>query len=211
MRQRNIKNLDERIEASSTYLVRNPKELKGKWHEAFGNNSPIYLEIGSGKGQFIMKKALANPDINYIAVEGQANVGFRILEKTEEAKLSNVLCFLDFIHDINEYFEKGEIAGIYLNFSDPWRKARQAKRRLTYRDNIKRFKDILDGGMIEFKTDNEDLFEFSLEEINYCGYEIIEMTRNLHGSDSHYESKNFTTEYEDKFIRFDKNINYIKF
>lgn len=211
MRQRNVKNLEERIEKSSTYLVREPKSNKGKWHEAFGNNNPIYLEIGSGKGQFIMKKAAMNPDNNYIAVEGQENVGFRILEKTEEAKLNNVLCFLDFIHDINDYFEKGEIAGIYLNFSDPWKKARQAKRRLTYHENIKRFKDVLNGGMIEFKTDNEPLFEFSLEEVKSCGFEIVEMTRDLHSIDCEYESKYYTTEYEDKFIRFDKNINYIKF
>lgn len=211
MRQRNVKNLEERIENSSTYLVRNPKELKGKWHKAFGNDNPIYLEIGSGKGQFIMKKAVSNPDINYIAVEGQANVGFRILEKLEEAKLSNVLCFLDFIHDINDFFEKGEIKGIYLNFSDPWKKARQAKRRLTYHENIKRFKDVMDGGYIEFKTDNEPLFEFSLEEVKSCGFEIIEMTRDLHSDECNYESKYFTTEYEDKFIRFEKNINYIKF
>lgn len=211
MRQRNVKNLEERIENSSTYLVRNPKELKGKWHEAFGNDNPIYLEIGSGKGQFIMKKAAANPDVNYIAVEGQANVGFRILEKLEEAKLGNVLCFLDFIHDINEYFEKGEIKGIYLNFSDPWKKSRQAKRRLTYHENIKRFKDVIDGGYIEFKTDNEPLFEFSLDEVKSCGFEIIEMTRDLHSDECSFESKHFTTEYEDKFIRFEKNINYIKF
>lgn len=211
MRQRNIKNLDERIEKASTYLIKDPKGLKGKWHEAFGNDNPIFLEIGSGKGQFILKKAMANPDKNYIAVEGQENVGFRILEKLEEAGLNNAFCFLEFIHDINDYFEKGEIEGIFLNFSDPWRKKRQAKRRLTYHETIKKYKDVLDGGMIEFKTDNEELFEFSLEEIEMCGFEIVEMTRDLHGTDSNFESRDFTTEYEDKFIRFDKNINYVKF
>lgn len=209
MRQRSIKNLEEKLELNSSFLIREPKDIKGKWAEIFGNDNPIYLEIGCGKGQFIYSYASHNPDKNYIAIEGQENVVLRALEKAEAGGLKNLRIFIDFVQDIKDYFEEGELAGIYLNFSDPWPKARHAKRRLTYHKRLVNYKEIIgEDGCIEFKTDNEGLFEFTLEEIQLGEFEIVEMSRDLHSSD--YDAKNITTEYEDKFRNGGKNINYVK-
>lgn len=210
MRQRNIKNLEEKLEMNSSFLIEKPSELKGRWNEVYGNEGPLYLEIGCGKGRFIMSRAEAFPDANYAAVEGQSNVALRALEKAEERKLGNVRIFIDYVRDLKDYFGEGELSGIYLNFSDPWPKARHAKRRLTFRKNLLNFKEVLKPeGAIEFKTDNEGLFEFTLEEIEAAGLEILEFTRDLHGSS--FESKNFTTEYEERFRSVGKNINYVRF
>ena len=212
MRQRNIKDLDRRIDENSRYLIREPKALKGRWREEFGNDRPIYLEIGSGKGQFIISKALSGKDINYIACEGQENVGLRILEKSTENETGNLRVFLEFIHDIDDYFTDGELDGIYLNFSDPWPKERHAKRRLTHRRNLEGFmRKIRPGGSIEFKTDNDRLYEFSLEEIREAGYDILEATEDLHKDGADIESSSFPTEYEERFMARGKNINYVKF
>ena len=239
MRQRNIKNLEERLELNSEFLVENPRECKGRWAEVFGNDNPIYLEIGCGKGKFILSHAADERNVNYIAVEGQSSVVLRALEKASEAQLDNLRIFIDFVHDLGDYFDKGELDGLYLNFSDPWPKARHAKRRLTFRKNLENYKTVLkEGAFIEFKTDNEGLFEFTLEEIEACGYEIVEMTRDLHGTgdedcacealdderrscdktckvknhtQKQFDSANFMTEYEEKFSRAGKNINYVKF
>ena len=212
MRQRNVKNLQERIDANSSHLVREPKSMKGRWHELFGNNEPIFLEVGSGKGQFILKRAETFPEANYIACEGQENICLRVLEKAEEAGLPNLKVFMEYIHDIHDYFEDGELEGIYLNFSDPWPKDRHAKRRLTHRRNLEGFLEVMKpGGIIEFKTDNDSLFEFSMDEINDLGYEILEVTRDLHNDPADYRSKEFPTEYEERFSAAGKNINYVKF
>ena len=133
MRQRNIKNLGEKLELNSSFLTDNPEEFKGRWKEIFGNSNPICLEIGCGKGQFINKYAQSHPENNYIAVEGQSNVALRALQKAEENRCENLRIFIAYIDDLKEYFEKGELSAIFLNFSDPWPKARHAKRRLTYR------------------------------------------------------------------------------
>lgn len=210
MRQRTIKNLDEKLELNSSFLIKDPREWKGRWNEIFGNDNPIYLEIGCGKGQFIFKHALAAPDKNFIAVEGQSSVVLRALEKAEENQQNNLRIFIDFVNDLHDYFEVGELAGMYLNFSDPWPKARHAKRRLTYHKRLLNYREIIkDGGVIEFKTDNDDLFAFTLEEIGEAGLEILENTTDLHSSN--YASKEMTTEYEDKFSAAGKNINYVKF
>lgn len=209
MRQRTIKNLDEKLELNSSFLIKDPRECKGCWNKVFGNDNPIYLEVGCGKGQFIFKHATSSPDKNFIAVEGQSSVALRVLEKAEENKQENLRVFIDFVNDLHDYFEEGELAGMYLNFSDPWPKARHAKRRLTYHKRLLNYREIIkDGGCIEFKTDNDDLFAFTLEEIQEGGLTILEVTEDLHSSD--YESKEMTTEYEDKFSSAGKNINYVK-
>lgn len=220
MRQRNIKNLDEKIAENSRRLIENPRECKGKWSELFGNDLPIYLEIGCGKGNFIVSHASREPNCNFIACEGQTSVVLRALEKAEEQSLDNLRIFIDFVHDLRDYFEEGEIAGIYLNFSDPWPKARHAKRRLTHRGYLKNYRQVLaEDGFVEFKTDNDGLFEFTLEEIAECGYEIIEMTRDLHGVTNEgnsgkgkhaAKSAEFMTEYEKKFSSQGKNINFVR-
>lgn len=215
MRQRNIKNLSERIEQNSRLLIEEPGDCKGRWAEIFGNGNPIYLEIGCGKGNFITKHAFAEPDCNFIACEGQMSVVLRALEKAEASGSGNLRAFIDFVNDLEDYFEVGELSGIYLNFSDPWPKARHAKRRLTYRGRLQNYKKVLKpDGFIEFKTDNEGLFAFTLEEIEACGYEMIEMSRDLHGEAQgvHGEkSRCFMTEYEEKFSGQGKNINFARF
>lgn len=215
MRQRNIKNLSERIEQNSRLLIEEPGDCKGRWAEIFGNGNPIYLEIGCGKGNFITKHAFAEPDCNFIACEGQMSVVLRALEKAEASGSGNLRVFIDFVNDLEDYFEVGELSGIYLNFSDPWPKARHAKRRLTYRGRFQNYKKVLKpDGFIEFKTDNEGLFAFTLEEIEACGYEMIEMSRDLHGEAQgvHGEkSRCFMTEYEEKFSGQGKNINFVRF
>ena len=215
MRQRNIKNLSERIEQNSRLLIEEPGDCKGRWAEIFGNGNPIYLEIGCGKGNFITKHAFAEPDCNFIACEGQMSVVLRALEKAEASGSGNLRVFIDFVNDLEDYFEVGELSGIYLNFSDPWPKARHAKRRLTYRGRLQNYKKVLKpDGFIEFKTDNEGLFAFTLEEIEACGYEMIEMSRDLHGEAQgvHGEkSQCFMTEYEEKFSGQGKNINFARF
>lgn len=214
MRQRTVKNLEERLEQNSSFVIENPREAKGRWAEIFGNRNPVYLEIGCGKGQFILTRAERNPQANFIAVEGQANVILRAMEKAEAAELSNLRLFIDFVNDLNDYFEPGELAGVYLNFSDPWPKARHDKRRLTYHKRLENYFQVMgEDGFVEFKTDNEGLFEFTLEEIQLLaekGLEMAEMTRDLHGTDSQLESRQVTTEYEDKFRAAGKNINYVK-
>lgn len=210
MRQRNIKNLDEKLRQNSRFLVEDPAQHKGKWARVFGNDNPIYLEIGCGKGQFITSRAESFPKANYIAIEGQSNVALRALEKAQAEGMENLRIFIAYVHDLEDYFEAGELAGIYLNFSDPWPKARHFKRRLTYRQRLLNYKKVLGrDGFVEFKTDNDGLFEFSLEEIQEAGLEITEVTGDLHSEE--YESKDFTTEYEDRFSKAGKNINYVKF
>ena len=210
MRQRNIKNLDEKLRQNSRFLVEDPAQHKGSWARVFGNDNPIYLEIGCGKGQFIMKRAASCPSANYIAIEGQSNVALRALEKAQAEGMEDLRIFIAYVHDLEDYFEAGELAGIYLNFSDPWPKARHFKRRLTYRQRLLNYKKVLGrDGFVEFKTDNDGLFEFSLEEIQEAGLEITEVTGDLHSEE--YESKDFTTEYEDRFSKAGKNINYVKF
>lgn len=214
MRQRSIKNIEERLEQNSSFLIQDPRTAKGRWHEIFGNDNPIYIEIGCGKGQFILKRAEMFPDRNFIAVEGQQNVILRAMEKAEQAELNNLRLFIDFVNDLNDYFEKGELAGVFLNFSDPWPKARHDKRRLTYHKRIENYFQVMGhDGFVEFKTDNDGLFEFTLEEIQLLeekGLKMSEMTRDLHSEDCTYESKHITTEYEDKFHGNGKNINYVK-
>ena len=210
MRQRNIKNLDQKIRRNSTFLVTDPESCRGRWREVFGNNAPVYLEIGCGKGRFIALRAAAFPEKNFIAVEGQSNVALRALQKAEICHFDNLRIFIDYVDDLGRYFETGELAGIYHNFSDPWPKARHAKRRLTYREKLKNYRSVMSPeGTIEFKTDNDGLFAFTIDEIRNAGFSIWEMTTDLAAST--FESKLFTTEYEERFGSAGKNINYVKF
>ena len=143
-------------------------------------------------------------------MEGQSNVALRALQKAEICHFDNLRIFIDYVDDLGRYFEPGELAGIYLNFSDPWPKARHAKRRLTYREKLKNYRSVMSPeGTIEFKTDNDGLFAFTIDEIRNAGFSIWEMTTDLAAST--FESKLFTTEYEERFGSAGKNINYVKF
>ncbi len=209
MRHRKVKNLDERIDAAKEFLVDDPMSYKGRWRELFGNEGRLYLELGCGKGKFITARAMADSEANFIGIEGLDAVIVRGLEKAAENEVGNVRYVLEYVKDIREFFEDGELDGIYLNFSDPWPKARHAKRRLTYGDTLLKYKQVLKPeGFIAFKTDNEGLFDFTMEEIERLGFEIKEMSRDLHNSE--LAAKEFTTEYEEKFHGYGKNINYVK-
>ena len=209
MRQRKIKNIDEKIESYSHISVENPKENKGRWKEIFGNDKPLFLEIGCGKGKFINDFAASQPENNFIAVEGNLSVVIRALEKADDSQLNNVKFVLQYIDDIDEFFQENELDGIYLNFSDPWPKDRHAKRRLTHGDKLLKYCGVVKPeGFIQFKTDNELLFEFTLEQIQEKNLGIIEMSRDLHHSE--FSDKNITTEYEEKFSATGKNINYVR-
>lgn len=209
MRQRKIKNIEERLNDFSALTINNPQHLKGKWKTVFNNDHPIYLEIGCGKGQFITTYAAKYPQWNFIAIEGHQSVVLRALEKATEMESNNIKFLLEYIKDIRDYFDRGELAGIFLNFSDPWPKDRHAKRRLTYGKRLLQYCDVIrEGGAIQFKTDNESLFDFTLDQIETAGLKILEISRDLHASE--FADANITTEYEDKFASTGKNINYVK-
>ncbi|QHI71873.1 tRNA (guanosine(46)-N7)-methyltransferase TrmB [Aminipila terrae] len=210
MRQRKVKNVGERLATFAEYSVADGKKMKGSWKGLFHNENDIYVELGCGKGQFSIKQAEIHPDRNYIAVEGQDTVILRALEKAAAVQLPNIKFLKAFIRDVTEYFDEDELAGIYLNFSDPWPKERHAKRRLTHTRFLKEYEKVIrNSGIVEFKTDNDALFEFSIGEIKANGFEILEYSRDLHNSA--FPSKEVTTEYEDKFTGFNKCINYVKF
>ena len=199
MRLRNVRGAREALEESD-YTINVPEENKGRWHEIFGNDNEIHLEIGTGKGRFIMELASKNPDINYIGIEKFSSVLVRALEKQREMELPNLRFIRMDAEKIEDVFENGEIGRIYLNFSDPWPKDRHAKRRLTSREFLARYHEILTAdGRIEFKTDNQDLFTFSLEEIEASElWHLDASTRDLH-HDPKMNEGNIMTEYEEKF------------
>ena len=209
MRQRKVKNEDERLAEHHEYLIGSPQSQKENWKEIFQNENRIYAELGCGKGKFIMTLAELHPDRNYIAIEGRGSIILRALEKAAQKKLNNIVFVKEYIKDVNEYFGNGELSGIYLNFSDPWPKDRHAKRRLTHSRYLEGYRSILkDGGCIEFKTDNRDLFLFAIDEFESSGMTLLESTEDLHGTV--LEAKNVTTEYEDKFRIEGRKINYCK-
>ncbi len=240
MRQRRIKNIDEKL-ANYSDLILTPNSIeKGHWRAAFikcGLNETtamtsagatqslepdvmlqkvfhekkLYLEIGSGKGKFITDSALSDPDGLYIGVEGLSSVILRGLEKAQNLNLENVRFIVQYVNDVSDLFDVSELDGVFLNFSDPWPKARHEKRRLTYHERMKTYAKVIKvGGFIKFKTDNDDLFEYTLEQVDICkkyDLEIGDMTRDLHSSELFKSSPE--TEYENKFASLGKNINYV--
>ena len=200
MRLRNIQGSREAV-AASTYVAHDPEKNRGKWKEVFGNSHPIHIEVGMGKGRFIMEMAARHPENNYIGIEMYDSVLLRALQKMEELqeKPANLLFIRMDARTLPEVFEKGEVERIYLNFSDPWPKDRHAKRRLTSRQFLERYDQILaPEGRVEFKTDNRELFEFSLEEAGEAGWKVLASTFDLH-HDEELMRGNVMTEYEEKF------------
>ena len=197
MRLRHIRGAEEII-AESPYVIQNPPENKGRWSQVFGNTNPIEIEVGMGKGRFIMELAAAHPDINYIGIERYSSVLLRGLEKRAGLELDNIFFMCIDAKDMADIFAPGEVSRIYLNFSDPWPKDRHAKRRLTSPAFMSVYDKILaPDGVVEFKTDNVGLFDYSLEAIPQAGWEIVASTRDLHHSPM--AEGNVMTEYETKF------------
>lgn len=199
MRLRNVPGSRDTI-AESRFTIKNETECKGKWNEVFGNENPIHIEIGMGKGQFIMTLAEQNPDINYVGIEKYSSVLVRAIEKQEEKDLPNLFFIRMEAENIAEVFAADEVDRIYLNFSDPWPKDRHAKRRLTSVQFLERYEHILKKeGHVIFKTDNKDLFDFSLEQVEEAvNWELLNHTFDLHHSE--YVEGNVMTEYETRFV-----------
>lgn len=203
MRLRNIPGAKETIEVSR-FVVHEPQEKKGKWQEIFQNENPVHIEVGMGKGRFLMDLAALHPQINYVGIEMYDSVLLRAIQKMEEKEQEGTiprnLRFLRMdARELPLVFAPGEVGKIYLNFSDPWPKERHAKRRLTSRQFLERYDQILaKDGTVEFKTDNRGLFEFSLEEVREAGWTLDAHTFDLH-HDPRMSRGNVMTEYEEKF------------
>ena len=206
MRLRHIPGAEQMIE-ENPHVVHGAKEKKGTWQQIFGNDHPIRIEVGMGKGQFILEQASRNPDVNFVGIEKYSTVLLKAIRKREQMELSNIYFLCEDARELAEIFGLGEVERIYLNFSDPWPKARHAKRRLTSTEFFARYDKILaEDGTVEFKTDNTELFNFSLEQIREYGWTVLSYTYDLH----HHEEMNkgnIMTEYEEKFSAKGNPIN----
>ena len=203
MRLRNIPGAQDAI-LESPYVVQEPQTKKGHWAEVFAKKQSLHIEVGMGKGRFLMDLARLHPEINYVGIEMYDSVLLRALQKREELEqngevYSNLFFMRVDARLLPDIVEKGGGDEIYLNFSDPWPKARHAKRRLTSREFLARYDQILvQDGKVEFKTDNRDLFEFSLEEVKEAGWNLENYTFDLHHNEEMVQG-NVMTEYEEKF------------
>lgn len=197
MRLRHIPGSEEEI-ANSPYVVQNPESHRGEFARLFGNDNPIEIEVGMGKGKFVMELAKQNPDVNYIGIERYSSVLLRALQKREEMEVSNIYFMCIDAKSLDEVFAPGEVDRIFLNFSDPWPKDRHAKRRLTSPEFMKVYDKVLKAdGVVEFKTDNRGLFDYSLESVPEAGWSVDAYTFDLHHSGM--AEGNVMTEYETKF------------
>ncbi|MBB5148117.1 MULTISPECIES: tRNA (guanosine(46)-N7)-methyltransferase TrmB [Ureibacillus] len=198
MRLRNKPWAREFIQQHPEMVIPNPEEYKGKWNELFGNDRPLHIEVGSGRGQFIVGMAQANPEINYIGIELFDKVIVKALQKALEAGSPPNLRLLRVnAEELEKIFQKNEVHRVYLNFSDPWPKKRHAKRRLTHEKFLKIYESILiDEGEIHFKTDNRGLFEYSLVSMSQYGMKLKDVSLDLHANEP---EDNIRTEYEEKF------------
>lgn len=201
MRIRNVKNKEE-ILNNSKYLIRNPKDYCGKWHSLFQNQNPIYIEIGMGKGKFIIENAKKYPNINFIGIERQDSILARSLQKITE-EIPNLLIIRMNALIIEEVFHH-EIDRIYLNFSDPWPKVRHHFRRLTSNIFLDKYDSVFrDIKEIYMRTDNSDLYTYSIETLSNYGYYLKDISLDLHKKQ---DEELITTEYEDRFSRENKPI-----
>lgn len=197
MRLRNKPWAREKIDAHPQYIIPAPSNVKGHWYDIFGNNNPIHIEVGTGKGQFVTGMAKQNPDINYIGIELYESVIVSALDLLIEADVPNLKLLNVDGSDLLNYFEKGEVKQVYLNFSDPWPKTRHTKRRLTYKSFLNLYEELMpEGGELHFKTDNQGLFEYSLKSFSEYGMLLTYVSLDLHNSE--FEG-NVMTEYEEKF------------
>ena len=205
MRQRKVKNLDTKYEAYTDLIIDDPAAMRGNWAERSGG-APLFIEIGCGKGKFISELAARQPQQFFVAVEGNKSVMLRAMEKVRALGLQNVAFVPELVGDLSDWFSEGEAEGIYLNFSDPLPKNRLRKHRLTYRDRLESYFRVLKPeGTVIFKTDNTDLFDFTLMEIEAAGLDILEMTRDLH-ADPELNADNIETEYEAKYSGLGEKI-----
>ena len=217
MRQRKLKNLDEKLDLISPVLIRAAGPHKGHWREACrdmrgakeAEDRDLYLELGCGKGAFLKGIAEREREDLFLGAEVNESVLYKAGQKLMESELDNALLLSGLIRDPRDVFEEDELMGVYLNFSDPWPKARHEKRRLTSRPFLEGYEAVTKkGGFLAFKTDNEDLFRFSVEQMKLMGYDILAYTEDLHNSP--LAENNIVTEYEARFLAEGKPIFYIR-
>lgn len=209
MRLRNIPRAEGTIQAHAA-VIKQPELNRGRWEQVFENGNPVYIEIGMGKGRFLLHMAAENPNINFVGIERYSSVLLRAVEqydREEFCELKNIRFVCMDARELGNVFAPGEVARIYLNFSDPWPKARHAKRRLTSKEFLARYEAVLaEGGQVEFKTDNTELFNFSLEQVEEAGWNLTAHTYDLHHNEMMNEG-NIMTEYEEKFSAKGNPIN----
>lgn len=198
MRQRHKPWADDFLQKHADTVISNPYNYRGRWQEVFTNHdAPIHLEIGSGKGQFIVEMARQYPDVNFIGIEVAKSIIVTAAQKVVDAEMPNIRLIHVNAENLTDLFAREELSMIYLNFSDPWPKNRHEKRRLTYYTFLEKYREILKpNGEIVLKTDNKGLFEYSLESFSQNGLQIKEVNLDLHGID---DPTNRMTEYEEKF------------
>ena len=206
MRLRKVKNVEEKIKEFEGLIITEPENHKGKWNKLFGNDNPIHLEIGMGKGKFLIEKAKREPNVNFIGCELVQSIIYKAAKSVDN--VPNLLMINYDALKLGDVFDKGEIAKIYLNFSDPWPKSRHEKRRLTSDSFLNVYREIkASDGVIEFKTDNRGLFEYSVMSLNNNGFEFLDISFDLHNDG---RENIVTTEYEDKFSARGNVIYFIK-
>ncbi|MFK3958067.1 tRNA (guanosine(46)-N7)-methyltransferase TrmB [Guptibacillus hwajinpoensis] len=197
MRQRNKPWAEEMFAKNPQFVPANPTDRKGNWKDVFDNSNPIHLEVGTGKGQFIIGMAKQNPDVNFVGLELSSSVMVSALEKLIEEDVPNVRLLNENAQDLSTIFEENEVSRVYLNFSDPWPKNRHEKRRLTNNTFLDLYRDVMKpNGEVHFKTDNQGLFEYSLHSFSLYGMILNQVSLNLHQSNM---EDNVMTEYEEKF------------
>lgn len=195
VRLRNVKGAKEIID-NSPYIIKNPNDYRGNYQKIFKNNNPIHIEIGMGKGDFIIENAKKYPNINFIGIEKFDSVIVRAVQKLENEEIPNLKLIKIDANEIDDVFDK-EISVIYLNFSDPWPKARHAKRRLSSEIFLNKYDSVfIDKKRIIMKTDNRKLFEYSIKSFTDYGYKIEDISLNLYEDDI---KNNIPTEYETRF------------
>ncbi len=198
MRRRKIKGSDEKLVSYSDYVITEAQNYKGKWRELFSNNNPIHLEIGIGRGSFLKKYALKHPEINYIGIETKEEVMLYGVKESREEKLKNIKFIWQNAADLKDFFNKGEVDRICLNFSDPWPKKRHSKRRLTAETFLEMYREVMvDKGEVHFKTDHEELFEFSLNSFSESDWKLKNISLDLY---KNLPEDNISTDYETKFV-----------
>jgi len=207
LRMRNIPDADERIARHASHVAA-PAALKGKWRDHLHVSGPLHVELGSGKGQFITTLASRHPDTAFVAIERFATILVQLVKRLPEEGLTNLAVLNMDARELEVCFAPGEIDRIYLNFSDPWPKVRHANRRLTFRSFLDIYRVVLsEHGDLHFKTDNIDLFDYSLESLPAAGWTIGHISRNLHAEP--WSEDNIKTEYEEKFSGLGHPIHWL--
>lgn len=204
MRRRKIKGADEKLLSYEGYVITQAQNHKGRWQELFGNQNPLHLEVGIGRGSFLLKLARKNPQINYIGIETKEEVMIYGVRKSQEEGLKNILFIWQNAQDLKDFFAESELDRLYLNFSDPWPKKRHARRRLTHENFLSMYQGVLkEKGQLHFKTDHEDLFEYSLNALSDQGWQLQNISLDLY---KNLPEDNIATDYEEKFTQMGLRI-----